>query len=165
MAELGARDSSWLDAASVAVAGRNPLRLMIAGGMHEVIEEPAGNGSFAMVIDGRRYVGWRYRAGDVVHVRVAGRTFAVHIPDPTISSTATSASGDEVRAPLPGTVVGLSTSAGATVRRGDTLLTIESMKVQMTLSAPRDGFVQAVNIAVNAVFDRGALLVVLQKPE
>jgi biotin carboxyl carrier protein len=158
-------DASQLDAHDVAIAGRNPLRLRIGDRLHEVVEQPAGPDAFALVIDGRTLTGWRYRAGNTVHVRVAGRSFTVALPEPTVAAVTAAASGSELRAPLPGTVVDMPVGIGAAVRRGDTLLTIESMKVQMALPSPCDGVVAAVHAVLNVAFERDALLVVLQPAE
>ena len=40
---------------------------------------------------------------------------------------------------MPGSVVEIHKQAGRAVQRGETLVTIESMKLQMALVAPRDG--------------------------
>jgi 3-methylcrotonyl-CoA carboxylase alpha subunit len=162
MAQLAIPDVSRLRTEAVMIAGRSPLRLRIAGQLHDVAEQPSASGAFCIVIDGHTHAGWRYRAGNVVHVRLAGRTFTVSLPDPSAATAFASASGRELRAPLPGTVVAIGTQPGAVVRRGDTLLTIESMKVQMALPAPGDGVVETVHVVANAVFERDALLVVLQ---
>ncbi len=44
-------------------------------------------------------------------------------------------------APMPGRIVSLHTAPGAAVTKGDVLLVLEAMKVQMRLAAPRDGTV------------------------
>jgi 3-methylcrotonyl-CoA carboxylase alpha subunit len=145
----------------VLIAGRNPLRLCVAGRVHEVAEQAAGQGAFALVIDGATVTGWRYRAGDAVYLRIAGRSFTIPLSEPTAAGETAASSTGELRAPLPGTVVDIAVSPGASVRRGDTLLTIESMKVQMALPSPRDGVVAAVHVAVNTAFERDTLLVAL----
>jgi len=58
-----------------------------------------------------------------------------------------SASG-EVRAPFNGRVVALPVQPGQRVVRGDTLLAIESMKIEHRISAPRDGVVDTITVAI-----------------
>ncbi len=44
-------------------------------------------------------------------------------------------------APMPGTVIGVPLEAGAEVTAGQTVLVLEAMKMQHTISAPSDGVV------------------------
>lgn len=48
-------------------------------------------------------------------------------------------------APMPATVARVLVSTGATVRRGDALLVLEAMKMELTIRAPHDGIVTAVH--------------------
>ena len=52
----------------------------------------------------------------------------------------------ELRAPFNGKVISVQAQAGATVARGDTLLVLESMKLEHVLGAARDGVVKAVHV-------------------
>jgi biotin carboxyl carrier protein len=56
-------------------------------------------------------------------------------------------------------------SAGTAVRRGDVLIVLESMKLETSLKAPRDGVVASAPLAPGATFDRGAVLVTLAPQE
>lgn len=66
-----------------------------------------------------------------------------------------------VVAPMPGRVVALDTAVGAAVRRGDTLLVLEAMKMEHAIVAPADGGVQALAVAAGDQVEEGALLLVL----
>jgi acetyl-CoA/propionyl-CoA carboxylase biotin carboxyl carrier protein len=55
--------------------------------------------------------------------------------------------GGEVRAPMPGSVVVVHAREGAHVARGDLLLVLESMKMELQITAPRDGTIDAVHVA------------------
>jgi pyruvate carboxylase len=48
---------------------------------------------------------------------------------------------------MPGLVVSLSVSAGQSVAAGQVLLTLESMKMENEVCAPRDGVVRAVHVS------------------
>ena len=62
-------------------------------------------------------------------------------------STDSSAFGDHaagllsITAPVPGTVLSIDVKVGQTVKQGDTLCTLESMKMENTIPAPRDAVV------------------------
>ena len=53
-------------------------------------------------------------------------------------------SGDQVVAPLTGKVIQVNAVVGQTVERGETLVGLESMKMETALSAPRSGIVESV---------------------
>ncbi|HSH89520.1 MAG TPA: biotin/lipoyl-containing protein, partial [Ramlibacter sp.] len=56
------------------------------------------------------------------------------------------AAANELRAPFNGKVIAIKTRAGTSVARGDTLLVLESMKLEHALAASRDGVVKAVHV-------------------
>jgi geranyl-CoA carboxylase alpha subunit len=64
----------------------------------------------------------------------------------------------ELRAPFNGRLVQVHTLPGAPVARGDTLFTLESMKIQHRLEAPRDGTVAALHVAPGQQVAPGQLL-------
>jgi acetyl-CoA/propionyl-CoA carboxylase biotin carboxyl carrier protein len=58
----------------------------------------------------------------------------------TLAPGAASADGD-IRSPMPGTVIAVSSSAGDAVRRGQVIMIVEAMKMEHSLRAPFDGVV------------------------
>jgi acetyl-CoA/propionyl-CoA carboxylase biotin carboxyl carrier protein len=80
---------------------------------------------------------------------------------------ADSAAGGEasLEAPMPGTVVQLRVQAGATVTAGETLVVMESMKMEISIQSPRDGVIETVLVAVGDQVDRGATLIELTEEE
>ncbi len=66
-----------------------------------------------------------------------------------------------VTAPLPGRVVRVMVEAGATVRRGETVVVLEAMKMEQRLSAPRDGRIAAVRVRAGEQVQEGQVLVEL----
>jgi geranyl-CoA carboxylase alpha subunit len=53
---------------------------------------------------------------------------------------------DDLRAPFNGKVIATPVAAGAAVARGDTLVILESMKLEHVLAAARDGIVRAIHV-------------------
>jgi biotin carboxyl carrier protein len=102
--------------------------------------------------------------GDLVHIHLDGETHTVRYTDPVKRHGAHGAGSAEdiAEAPMPGTVVAVNAAPGQTIARGDTLLVIESMKLETAIKAWRDGVVAAVNVAPGQTFDRGAPLVALE---
>jgi 3-methylcrotonyl-CoA carboxylase alpha subunit len=70
-----------------------------------------------------------------------------------------------LEAPMPGTVVQLRVESGASVAAGETLVVLESMKMEISIAAPRDGSVAEVLVAAGDQVDRGAVLIELAEEE
>ncbi|HMN94163.1 MAG TPA: biotin carboxylase N-terminal domain-containing protein [Hydrogenophaga sp.] len=71
-------------------------------------------------------------------------------------------SANELRAPFNGKLVALAAQAGARVTRGQTLMTIESMKIEHQITAPRDGAVAAVPVAPGQQVTPGQVLLTFE---
>ncbi len=97
--------------------------------------------------------------GDSIHLHMNGRSCLVNRIDPTAAgaSGAGEASGGAV-APMPGVVVSWLLQPGAQVQSGDALLVIESMKLQMTITAPHAGLLEEMPVKEGQTFQRGAVL-------
>ena len=146
------------------VALRPSLRIRLAQQLHSVASFHADGAQFEICVDGITYRGWRCLAGDVVHVRINGRTHLVHLGGRTLAA-AGAAAENEVRASMPGVVVAVHCQAGQQLQAGDQLLTLESMKLQVTVVASHAATVQQVHVVADMVFERGALLVSLAHEE
>ena len=97
--------------------------------------------------------------GPLLTVILAGEPWPLRLVDPLAPPEAAMEGGDRVMAPMPGRVISVSVAAGQTVARGDVLLVLEAMKVQMRLTAPRDGVLDAVHAVAGTLVDEGAELV------
>jgi 3-methylcrotonyl-CoA carboxylase alpha subunit len=69
--------------------------------------------------------------------------------------------GGQIKAPMPGKVLSLAVKAGDAVKKGQTLVVLEAMKMEHALSAPADGMVESVAVTEGAQVGDGAVLVVL----
>ena len=66
-------------------------------------------------------------------------------------------------APLPGTVVKVQVAVGDTVEAGDTLVSIEAMKMEHEVRAPAPGRVAEVDVAAGDQVEAGRVLVVVEE--
>jgi acetyl/propionyl-CoA carboxylase alpha subunit len=154
------------DIARIDIAGRAPaLRLRIDGREHEVVVHPAANGAFSLLIDGHRHDGFRHVTSDEIWIRLGGRTFVLGRANVAAAGAHRGTGRDEIRAEMPGTVVAMHVRERQQVRVGDPILTLESMKLQLTVVADHDATIESVLVRDNATFERGAVLVVLGAPE
>ncbi len=70
--------------------------------------------------------------------------------------------GGQVRTTAPAFVVAVRVAVGDTVRAGDPLVVVESMKMETTIAAPYAGTVRSVSAGLNTQIEAGAPLVQLQ---
>lgn len=82
--------------------------------------------------------------------------------DPREESAGHDATRDEIHAPMPGAIVSVHKQAGEQVVRGETVITIESMKLQTALAAPRAGRLLDVLKRAGESFDKDELLARLE---
>ena len=71
------------------------------------------------------------------------------------------AAGVQVKSPLPGSVIKVLVSEGQAVKRGDTLLTLESMKMENAIMAEQDGTVKQIAVTPGQNVMQDDLLIVL----
>ena len=77
-------------------------------------------------------------------------------------ATAGAAGSIEVKAGAAGKVFKLDTTVGQAVKKGDAVLTIEAMKMEIPVVAPEDGTVASINVAVGDAIESGAVLATLK---
>ena len=79
------------------------------------------------------------------------------------AGSAAGASGD-VTAPLPGTVAAVSIAEGDTFRRGDVLVVLEAMKVEIAIRAEGAGTARTVTVQPGDRVEEGVILVTVAAP-
>jgi biotin carboxyl carrier protein len=146
--------------------------------------KPLGRGAYLYTDGDTQRVGWAVRDGQAPWVFVEGRAYRVdersrslpgnrpstHAEDalrivegrnPGAARSRSSASSDEaaLAAPMPATVTAVNVAVGQTVAKGDVLLTLEAMKMEMPVRAPRDGVVRRIGCGVGDLVQPGVPLV------
>ena len=69
---------------------------------------------------------------------------------------------ESLTAPMPATVIQVNVAPGADVKRGDVLVLLEAMKMELPLRAPVDGRVKAVECRAGELVQPGATLIELE---
>jgi acetyl-CoA/propionyl-CoA carboxylase biotin carboxyl carrier protein len=82
---------------------------------------------------------------DAVHVARDGHHATVRTAKPDRSGAALPEGSLE--APMPGTVWAVNVGNGDAVREGDVLIVLESMKMELSITAPRDGVVEGLALS------------------
>jgi len=108
--------------------------------------------------DGTRTVFFELN-GQPRNVRVRDRSQVARRPE---SRKAENGNASHVGAPMPGKVVTVAVKAGQAVKGGDTLLTLEAMKMETSVRAEADGKVAEVLVEPGALVDAKDLLLVLE---
>ncbi|MDP1738249.1 MAG: acetyl/propionyl/methylcrotonyl-CoA carboxylase subunit alpha [Caulobacter sp.] len=80
-------------------------------------------------------------------------------------SGAETLSDGAVISPMPGKVVSVSVKAGDAVKKGQTLLVLEAMKMEHALAAPFDGVVAELSAVAGGQVSEGVVLVRLEAPQ
>ena len=77
-------------------------------------------------------------------------------------AAAAPAGGEQVTSPMPGTILDVKVSQGASVKKGDVLMILEAMKMENEIMCPCDGKVASINTSKGAAVESGSLLCVIQ---
>lgn len=77
------------------------------------------------------------------------------------AAPAAAAGSIEVKAGAAGKVFKLEASVGQSVKKGDAVVIIEAMKMEIPVVAPEDGTVASINVAVGDAIESGAVLATL----
>ncbi len=121
----------------------------------------AEDGRMDLLIDGQRVN---------AHVSSDMAKRWVTIDGHTIMLTKTSGAKQGVRhdhaggliAPMPGQVRSVSVSVGDVVKKGQTLLTMEAMKMEIRIQALKDGTVKALHVAQGQTVEREQILIEME---
>lgn len=118
----------------------------------------AANGRMDLLVDGQRVT---------AHVSSDVAKRWVTINGQTLMLTKTSGAKQGVRhdhaggliAPMPGQIRSVSVSVGDAVKKGQTLLTMEAMKMEIRIQALKDGVVKSVSVMQGQTVEREQILV------
>ena len=118
----------------------------------------AANGRIDLLVDGQRVT---------AHVSSDMAKRWVTINGQTLMLTKTSGAKQGVRhdhaggliAPMPGQIRSVAVSVGDVVKKGQTLLTMEAMKMEIRIQALKDGVVKSVSVVQGQTVEREQILV------
>lgn len=140
------------------ILARRPHLVVAIDGRRITVADPGseGDGLDRLTIDGADMAVARAQTATGLILRTQGRTF--HADLLAEGEDAAAAASGDLRAPMPGAVVGIEAAMGDSVEAGDPIVTIESMKLQMVLSAPRAGLVAEILVSEGEGFEKDQLL-------
>ncbi len=123
---------------------------------------------FSLIMDNAQHEVVVENREDAVEVLMSGRLYTGTVLDERAQLVRSRRGADAddngevtVRAPMPGLIVAVLVSEGDQVKAGQTLVILESMKMQNELKAPRAGTVQRVSVQANVTVEQRKVLVTL----
>lgn len=91
-----------------------------------------------------------------------GRVWRLEAPAAQRTRTRRGGGSGDLTPPMPATVVRVMVEPGASVSRGQTLVMLEAMKMELPVRAPRDGVVRAVHCTAGELVQPGTELLELE---
>ena len=154
-------DNETLDV-PISILGPGRFRIHIEGTEIDIETDGRDGTAVGYIADGVRKHADVLCHGGTVSVFAQGRTFSFGVPDPLNTATGESAGGDVITAPMPGLVKLVAVTSEQAVSQGEALLVLEAMKMEHTLTAPRDGTVSELLVQVGDQVTDGTILITLE---
>ncbi len=131
------------------------LRAQIDGQPHAVEILDDQSGQLTLRLDGRRVTLYWAVDGPTTWVSMGGCSFRLEKPAPRRARRAGEGDGSEsVRAPMPAQVRAVLVEPGEAVEKGQTLLLLEAMKMEIRVKSPLAGRVTRLLAAEGQTVDR-----------
>ena len=73
-------------------------------------------------------------------------------------SAKTSSAVQFIKAPMPGLIINVSVNVGDEVKKGDTLLILEAMKMENVIKSPRDGKIKKVSVELRKAVEKNQVM-------
>ena len=96
--------------------------------------------------------------GSSVFCDIAGKAFHAKKMEKNFSKSAVGA-GEGLVTPMPGKIIKICFSVGDKIKAGDAVVVMEAMKMEHTLSAPKDGTIKAIHASEGELVDGGISVV------
>ncbi len=127
----------------------------------EVLHEE--NGKLDLLVDGQHITAYISFENAKRWVTVNGQTFVLTKSSGTRKGGhAGQHAAGELTAPMPGQIRAVNVSEGQAVTKGQTLLVLEAMKMEIRIHAPFDGVVSSISVKVGQTVEREQILVKME---
>ena len=137
---------------------RSGFLLELPGTEMLVSGELNADGSILADLGGIRLTATVVCHGAEIVIICTGRSHRLTLHDPLATLGSDDGHGGRLTAPMPGKVVAVLVESGAVVEKGAPLVIMEAMKMEHTISAPRDGVLAEIYYKVGDLVNEGAEL-------
>ena len=144
---------------------RQGYRFDLPGGPLAVKGGHDPSGELLADLGGARVKATVVRHGNCLTVMEEGRSHILKLHDPGLFSGEEEPGSGRLTAPMPGKVIAVLVGPGERVEKGAPLMILEAMKMEQTISAPRQGVVAGINFQVGSLVGEGAELLTFREDE
>ena len=124
--------------------------------------------TFSLLINNASHEALVETSNGEVQVLLRGRLYAARVEDERASRLSQSGGGWHagsgevtIKSPMPGLIVAIAVREGQAVKKGQTVVVLESMKMENELKAPRDGTIASIKVSPRQSVEQHQSLVVL----
>ncbi len=128
--------------------GDNAASLLIGARSHEVVAESPEPSYWSILLGGEQN---EVRVMDELQWRV----------QQAAASSGGAAGAVTVKSPMPGVILRIPLPVGTAVAKGDTVIILESMKMENELKSPKDGVIDAIHVEQGATVEKNQQLVTI----
>lgn len=143
----------------------NQLLLRIDGAELQVQLERHSDNKATLTINGKRFDVYVAQDDEKLFVHLNGRSYELLAISEFAAAAGGGSGSGQIKAPMPGVVLECSVAEGDTVSEGQSLMMIESMKLQTEITAPIGGTVASLSVEAGQSFDKGAVLIAITADE
>lgn len=129
----------------------------------EIIRADSERGRMELLINGERVIAYVSSDAAKRWVTVNGQTFVLTKSSGAKRSTAGQDHASELAAPMPGVVRSVNIGEEESVVKGQTLMVLEAMKMEIRIQAPFDSVVKSLAVKVGQTVEREQILVKLER--
>jgi biotin carboxyl carrier protein len=134
----------------------------VNGVRYPVVAVPLREGGWQLSIGGQRLTAYTAQQGSARYVNLSGTSYTLALADARSTRRRTSSGGGDLTAQMPGQVVSVLVAEGDVVTRGQALVVLEAMKMEIRASAPADGRVKRLLVKVGDIVERGQPLLEIE---
>ena len=147
----------------------NDGSVLINGEMRDVDFLNLGGSLFSLITENKSFEAVIDDDEGRIAVMMRGRLFEAQVLDERAMLLLQRRGGQpsgsgEINAPMPGLIVEVTVESGQTVQQGETLIILESMKMQNELKSPVDGVVGSIHVSADQAVNKNDLLVEINPP-
>jgi biotin carboxyl carrier protein len=138
-------------------------RATLGGKTYEVEIFQAKEGRLDLLIDGKRLTAYVSSENAKRWATLNGQTRVLTKPAGAERKSTGHEHASELAAPMPGQVRAVNVSEGDSVTKGQTLLVLEAMKMEIRIQAPREGIVMKLFVKQGQTVEREQILIEVEQ--